>query len=99
MESVRHALCNAHHLRELQALIVIEKEPWATDMKTFLPAAEAQADTRAGDRIIDANIMSELLQRYDEILTRAVAFHEAQPPVQAISKAAKRRGRPKRRTG
>ncbi len=99
MESVRHALCNAHHLRELQALIVIEKEPWATDMKTFLPEAEAQADTRAGDRIIDANIMSELLQRYDEILTRAVAFHEARPPVQAISKAAKRRGRPKRKTG
>jgi transposase len=23
-----HALCNAHHLRELQALIEIEKEPW-----------------------------------------------------------------------
>jgi transposase len=45
MEGVQHALCNAHHLRELQALIVIEKEPWATDMKIFLLDAKAVADT------------------------------------------------------
>lgn len=99
IEGVQHALCNAHHLRELQALIVIEKEPWATDMKSFLLEAKALADTRTDDRILDTNVMDELLQRYDEILTKAVAFHEAQPPVQAISKAGKRRGRPKRRTG
>jgi transposase len=99
MEGVQHALCNAHHLRELQALAVIEKEPWATDMKSFLLEAKALADTSTDDRIIDANVVDELLQRYDEILTRAVAFHEVQPPVQAISKAVKRRGRPKRRTG
>jgi transposase len=43
--------------------------------------------------------MGELLQRYDDILTQAVNFHEAQPPLQAMSKAGKRRGRPKRRTG
>ncbi len=99
MEGVQHALCNAHHLRELQALAVIEKEPWATDMKSFLLEAKALADTRTDDRIIDANVVDELLQCYDEILTRAVAFHEVQPPVHAISKAVKRRGRPKRRTG
>ena len=99
IEGVQHALCNAHHLRELQALIVIEKEPWATDMKAFLLEAKALADSRTDDRILDTNVMHELLQRYDEILAKAVAFHEAQPPVQAISKAGKRRGRPKRRTG
>jgi len=99
IEGVQHALCNAHHLRELQALIVIEKEPWATNMKSFLLEAKALADTRTDDRILDTNVMDELLQRYDEILTKAIAFHEAQPPVQAISKAGKRRGRPKRRTG
>jgi len=46
MEGVQHALCNVHHLRELQALIVIEKEPWATNMKTFFEDAKAMADTR-----------------------------------------------------
>ncbi len=36
MEGVRHALCNAHHLRELQALIEIEKEGWARKMQRLL---------------------------------------------------------------
>ena len=99
MEGVQHALCNAHHLRELQALIVIEKEPWADDMKTLLLEAKTRADTRTDDCTVGVGVMGELLQRYDDILTQAVDFHEAQPPLQTISKAGKRRGRPKRRTG
>ena len=39
MEGVRHALCNAHHLRELQALIEIEKEGWARKMQRLLRRA------------------------------------------------------------
>jgi transposase len=36
MPDVRHALCNAHHLRELKALIDIEKEDWARKMQQVL---------------------------------------------------------------
>jgi transposase len=39
MPDVLHALCNAHHLRELKALIEIEKEDWARKMHRLLRRA------------------------------------------------------------
>ena len=36
MPNVLHALCNAHQLRELKALIDIEKEDWARNMQQLL---------------------------------------------------------------
>ena len=35
LTGVKHALCNAHHLRELKALEKIEKEPWAFKIWTL----------------------------------------------------------------
>ena len=39
LEEVSHGLCNAHHLRELQALEEIEQESWAFSMKKLLNLA------------------------------------------------------------
>ncbi len=102
MAGVRHALCNAHHLRELQALIEIEKEEWARKMHKLMRRACHAANLA---RINGVPLKPRLIQRfercYDAILKDGLAFHEAQPPLAAAAAKAgrKRRGRQKRRTG
>jgi hypothetical protein len=36
MKGVAHAMCNAHHLRELKAISEIDKEPWAKHLSRLL---------------------------------------------------------------
>jgi transposase len=96
MTGVLHALCNAHHLRELKALVEIEKEDWACKMQRLLRRA-CHAANLARERGVPLKPgLIALIERcYDGILANGLAFHEAQP---ALAKSG-RRGRPPRRVG
>ena len=98
LDNVVHALCNAHHLRELQALIDIEKEDWAGQMQRLLHRAHHIAQAAQNQNIAVSDRLIALVgRRYDKIIAQALAFHEAQP---ALSRPRPgKRGRKKRRTG
>lgn len=86
MPGVLHGLCNAHHLRELRALIEIEKEPWALVMYRFLRQACHAANLARCRRIgLKPRFLAYLSARYDRIVAQGLAFHEAQPPLGAPS--------------
>ncbi len=93
LNSVNHALCNAHHLRELTALEEIELESWAKSMKKLLLlACHYKNRYQSG---IPENIVARLNQLYEQILKRGLDFHQLQPPLARKGN----RGRQKRRVG
>ena len=102
MQGVLHALCNAHHLRELKALVEIEKEDWARKMQRLLRRACHAANLARERGIALKPLLIECFERrYHAILAEGLVFHEAQAPLaQATLKVGgKRRGRAPRRTG
>ena len=63
------ALCNAHHLRELQALIEIEKEPWARKMRRLVrQACHATHLARDGDKALKPGLIALIERCYDAVL-------------------------------
>ena len=100
MTGVLHALCNAHHLRELKALVEIEKENWACRMQRLLRRA-CHATNCARERGIPLKpgLIALFDRCYDTILADGLAFHEAQPALVRAGGTGKRRGRQPRRVG
>ncbi len=96
LKGVRHALCNAHHLRELKALVEIEKEDWARRMQRLLRRAYHAVNlARAQDVPLRLEMIALIERCYDAIVADGLAFHAGQP---ALPKA-RPRGRPPRRVG
>jgi transposase len=96
LTGVLHALCNAHHLRELKALVEIEKEDWARRMQRLLRRACHVVNlAREQDGPLKPGLIALIERGYDAIVADGLAFHEAQP---ALTKT-RPRGRPPRRVG
>ncbi len=82
MPDVRHALCNAHHLRELKALIDIEKEDWARKMHRLLRrACHAVNLARERGSPLKPHLIAVIERRYDAFVAEGLAFHVAQSPL------------------
>jgi transposase len=96
MTGVVHALCNAHHLRELKALVEIEKEEWARKMQRLLRRACHATNLAHQQGVpLKSGLIALFNRCYDTILAEGLAFHQTQP---ALTKAASR-GRQPRRVG
>jgi transposase len=80
---VAHALCNAHHLRELKALIDIEKEQWAWQMRDLLLEANkaVREAVGLGQSALSTPVLRGLVKRYNAIVRRGLAFHRKQKPL------------------
>lgn len=88
----QHALCNAHHLRELTFLSEQQQKPWATQMKELLVEIKRDVDQakRQGQTVLAEDRQAVFWQRYDDILSTGFEA-EAKEPVIPRGK----RGRPK----
>jgi transposase len=80
-----HALCNAHHLRDLTAIVENDQQQWAALMILFLLAAKQQVDEacQAGETELPTDQIGRIHQLYDAIVTLGLAENplpEAQLP-------------------
>jgi transposase len=102
MPGVEHALCNAHHLRELQALSEIEQEDWSRRMQTLLRrACHVEHLSRDKQQAPDQRLVDLIGRRYDAIVASGIGFHEGLPalPQKLKKDGTPRAGHRKRRPG
>ena len=98
LEAVGHALCNAHHLRELQAVTKYDHENWSNKMARLLVGA-ANLVRRAvanGAACLADGLTRRITALYDQIIRRGIALHESQVPLPRKPGA---RGKTAKRTG
>jgi transposase len=86
-----HALCNAHHLRELTFVAEELGQGWATDLKELLREIKRAVEAACAQGLValSADLRREFASRYDVVLAAGL---QANPPLPPTGK----RGRPKR---
>ena len=92
IKQAQHALCNAHHLRELKGLIDNKhfKEPWAKSMYALLRFL-----SKLVKKPVRADTAERISKLYEAIVNRGLAYHQSLPALLPKSN----RGRTPRRKG
>jgi len=98
-ETATHALCNAHHLRELQFIEERYQQPWASEMAGLLVSNSEFAEikdtveqTRPVQDHLEAAQIAEFETRYDQVIAQGL---QANPPPAPAAPTVKKRGRVK----
>ena len=85
-----HALCNAHHLRELEWSATEDKQKWANKVKLFLQGLNKKVD-KSGGKLPD-----ELSRRYQKCYDLLLLRAEKECPAPDKKSEPKKRGRIKK---
>jgi len=90
-DNCQHALCNAHHLRELQFVLDQYEQPWAQEMAQLLVEIKNKVEATPPDQAaLPQECIAHFEQHYDELITQGL---EANPP--PPNPPPKKRGRKK----
>lgn len=93
LENVDHAFCNAHLLRELQAVCEFDQEPWAEALRaTLLDANEAVRTAKAqGFTSLAPEAIKAIEERYWAAVREGLALHRSLPAFDPSTNAKKRK--------
>jgi hypothetical protein len=93
-QTCRHALCNAHHLRELTFVQEDLRQEWAGELKRRLREMRVAVEQAraAGATHLERVVREDFIARYEALLGDGLAQNPQPPPV-----APPRRGRRKQR--
>jgi transposase len=93
LDAVHHAFCNAHLLRELQAVCELDKEPWAETLRTtLLDANEAVRTAKAqGASALAPETVKALQDRYWAAVREGLALHRGLPAFDPSTNPKKRK--------
>jgi transposase len=93
LQNVDHAFCNAHLLRELQAVREFDEEPWAEALRaTLLDANEAVREAKArGASALAPEAIEIFENRYWAAVREGLALHRSLPVFDPSSNPKKRK--------